>query len=223
MFPLANAGRLASFASISPLSFVRDAAPTRSIWAVIFGKYFSSSGILSVIDESFIVNRSVLTMPSRRNVSTPSAGVNGEITSSSATSPGTKSFLDGMICTCSCSTLRFGGVLPPGTQTVNSLSLNLSLSSITVAVIVYRPPCLAIKVQFCGLSPDLTVHVCSLMVCSFHEPLSNAQSFKTALISASRPVTRLPSMSDTIDSTSIFSPFWTNVRGVFIPTYSDDG
>ena len=63
----------------------------------MLGKYFSSSGIFNVIDESFIENRSVLTMPSRLRVKTPSAGVNGEITSSSATSPGAKSFLLGMI------------------------------------------------------------------------------------------------------------------------------
>src|SRR6185369_5486417 len=59
----------------------------------MFGIYFSSSGIFSVVEESFIVNRSVLTIPSRRSVNTPSAGVNGDMTSSSAVSPGAKSFL----------------------------------------------------------------------------------------------------------------------------------
>ena len=128
-----------------------------------------------------------------------------------------------MICTSSCSTLRFGGVLPPGTQTVIVLSLKRSLSSITVAVIVYCPPCLATNEQFWPLSADLTVQVCSSSVTSFQVPLSNAQSFSTALISASRPVCKLPSISETIDSTSIFSPFWTKVRGVLMPTYSEAG
>ena len=110
-------------------------------------------------------------MPSRRSVKTPSAGVNGEITSSSATSPGAKSFLLGMIWTSSCSTLRFGGVLPPGTQTVNWLSLKRSLSSITVAVIVYCPPCLATNEHWsAAYRVDLTVQVCSSMTFSDHAP-----------------------------------------------------
>src|SRR5436190_22338431 len=128
-----------------------------------------------------------------------------------------------MICASSCSTLRLGGVLPPGTQTVSVLSLKRSRSSMAVAVIVYVPPCFATKLHFSPLSLDLTVQVCSSTVTSFHEPWSNCQSLRTALISASRPPMRLPSMSLTIDSTSIFSFFWTNVRGVLIPIYRDDG
>src|SRR3954453_258281 len=74
-----------------------------------------------------------------------------------------------------------------------------------------------------ALSADLTVHDCSSTTFSTQLPLSKSQSLRTALISASRPAMRLPSMSDTIEATEIFSPFCTNVRGVLIPTYSDDG
>src|SRR4051812_26706913 len=79
------------------------------------------------------------------------------------------------------------------------------------------------NVHCCGLSVDLTVQFCSSMVFSAQLPLSNCQSFKIALISTSRPGIRLPSISVTIDSTFILSPFCTNVLGVFIPTYSEDG
>src|SRR5690349_6697030 len=74
-----------------------------------------------------------------------------------------------------------------------------------------------------GSDDDFMSQVCSSIVLSAHVPLSNCQSFSTAFISTSRPPTRFPSRSVTIESTSILSPFWTNVRGVLMPTYSDDG
>src|SRR5215203_4158083 len=190
----------------------------------MFGRYFSCKGIFRVMEDSFIVNRSVLTMPSRRSVRTPSAPGNGEITRISATSVGAYSFLFGMIWASSCSTVRFGGIFPPGTQIVNSDALKRSRSSMTRAVTRYCPPCLATNSHVCALSPsDFVLQTCSSIVFSIHAFFSYAQSFKTALTSTSRSLTNCPSMSETIDSIVIFSPFCTNVRGVLMPTYKSDG
>src|SRR5262249_26086603 len=76
--PEANAGRLGNFGSGLPSSSGRDEAPTRSTWTWMFGRDSCLIGIFNVCDAEFIVNRSLVTRPERRSVSTPSAGKNGD-------------------------------------------------------------------------------------------------------------------------------------------------
>ena len=85
--PEAKAGRFGTAAPASPVPD-RSAAPFRSTCTCTLGVQPSSIGMRSVCELPLIEKRCVRSRPSRRSVSSPSAGENGASTRISAVSPG---------------------------------------------------------------------------------------------------------------------------------------
>ncbi len=153
----------------------------------MFGRYFSSIGIRKMIEESFIENRSVLTIPSRRSVKMPSAGTNGAEHQNFRDIARFEFFLARNQLRFFHSTLRFGTVFPPATQTVIWLSIK--------PFAVIHDGCRD-RISTAGFGDKFTclcfssrnnVQFCSSIVFSDHEPFSNVHDLSTAFISTSFP------------------------------------
>jgi len=94
----------------------------------------SEMGTSSVVLDASMRKRSVRTSPSRRTVSSPSAGAKGACTRILAVSPGWYSARSGIRVTSSISIWREAGRCPPLTQRVISVTLRRSLASAIHAV-----------------------------------------------------------------------------------------
>ena len=178
----------------------------------------SSIGISSVVEPSWIVKRRSWSRPARRSVSRPSAGANGAITSTRATSPAAYCLRSGTSVTSSCSRSRRGGTRPPATQTRSSLSFARPAASWMRALMRQTPPSFATKRTRAGASVDCSGWSWASFGTCVHSPSTCSQSSRSACSAIGRPAIASPSRSVTMASIVIGSPFCTKGFSARRPT-----
>ncbi len=114
-----------------------------------------------------------------------------------------------MSVTCSSSTSRAGGVLPPDTHTVSSVEFLRPWSSVTTPVMRYWPPSGVANEHVPAAAAEVSAHAWTSSSVSTYLPLSYFQSSRTAWTSMALPTTALPSRSTSIASISMAWPLST--------------